>query len=247
MKAGLLAGIYALRCRAPARRRSIAAGVRLAAVRAADLRSQSRRGDRLAGEHAVRSTHLSTQADFALVLESARENGDIVSARKGIADYRLTLPGVPRTRASSPRRAAARSSRLPTRRLPWRRSTAAGPGVTVNVGVVDGGTRPNIVAEQLQLRSMSAALRAKTWRPVSEAIRGDLRAVAGVDCRPRAAHIAWLAADGEDGRARPPWPMRPRSLAGRLGFELRDAATGGASDANTTSGSGARLSMAWVR
>jgi len=45
------------------------------------------------------------------------------------------------------------------------------------------------------------------------------------------------------------WPMEKlerstrlvehaRALAGRLGFDLRDAATGGASDANTTSGMG---------
>ncbi|TMD26588.1 MAG: M20 family metallopeptidase, partial [Chloroflexi bacterium] len=111
------------------------------------------------------------------------------------------------------------------------------PGVTCNVGVIHGGTRPNVVAEEARLE---VDLRAIT-RPDLEAAEAEVRALIArpavpdvtIDLEPMA---RW-------------WPMEKLdrssllvdtavALAGRLGFDLRDAATGGASDANTTAGMG---------
>jgi glutamate carboxypeptidase len=62
----------------------------------------------------------------ALVLECARANGDIVSSRKGIADYHITLHGRAAHAGVSRRRAVRRSSRPRTRCSPCTSSTAAG-------------------------------------------------------------------------------------------------------------------------
>ena len=111
------------------------------------------------------------------------------------------------------------------------------PGVTANVGVVRGGTRPNVVPEtavlEVDLRSPS--------RADLEAAEAEVRAIAAAN------HVPDVTTTVEEmGRH---WPMEKlpgtarlvehaAALAMRLGFSLRDAATGGASDANTTAGLG---------
>ena len=111
------------------------------------------------------------------------------------------------------------------------------PGVTVNVGTIRGGTRPNVVPAECALEVDVRAVTRSSLEAVEAEIRahrpaGDLRR--HHDRRRRAGPPL---ADGEAralGAAR-----RARGGARRrLGFELRDAATGGASDANTTAGMG---------
>ncbi len=111
------------------------------------------------------------------------------------------------------------------------------PGVTANVGVFKAGTRPNIVPDRASLEV-------------------DLRAVAGADLDTAIAAVEALAADPavrdvtitvEVMAGWRPMEKLDRSArlveqvvatAERLGFATSDASTGGASDANTTSGMG---------
>jgi glutamate carboxypeptidase len=107
----------------------------------------------------------------------------------------------------------------------------------VNVGVIDGGTRPNVVAERCTLE---VDVRAVT-REGMEAVEAAIAAILVPTLVPD------VTVTGEQtGRH---WPMEKLersgrlvdhaiALAGDLGFELRDAATGGASDANTTADMG---------
>ena len=124
MKGGLLAGLYALRALRSTRGGGAPADwlpfARLTFVANPDEEIGSPSSTPLI-ERAARD------ADVAFVLESARENGDIVSARKGIADFRLTVRAARRMPASNRRRAAARPWKRPTRRSPCTPSTAAGP------------------------------------------------------------------------------------------------------------------------
>ena len=112
------------------------------------------------------------------------------------------------------------------------------PGVTVNAGVIAGGTRPNVVpAEcrvQLDLRAANGdafdAARAEVDRLAATS------PIDGVTARPPRAGSP--PADGEDPRHRPAWPSwRSPSPASWLRAD-RCHATGGASDANTTAGLG---------
>jgi glutamate carboxypeptidase len=111
------------------------------------------------------------------------------------------------------------------------------PGVTVNVGLIEGGTRPNVVAERC---SLEVDVRAVA-RDALETAEAEIRRIA------EATELPDVSVDYEP-MARW-WPMEKLARSGRLvehaqgvaralGFEVADASTGGASDANTTSGMG---------
>ena len=102
--------------------------------------------------------------------------------------------------------------------------------------MIDGGTRPNVVAERCTLEVDVRAATREGLEAVEAAIAGILVPQLVPDVTVTSSRPAPLA-DGEAG------PVcggssTTRALAGELGFELRDAATGGASDANTTAGMG---------
>jgi glutamate carboxypeptidase len=66
------------------------------------------------------------RADAALVLDGARENGDVASSRKGVLDVRLEIEGRAAHVGVEPE--GRRSAILEAAHRPWRsrRSTAAG-------------------------------------------------------------------------------------------------------------------------
>ncbi|HEY7847963.1 MAG TPA: M20 family metallopeptidase [Candidatus Limnocylindria bacterium] len=225
MKGGLLAGLHAL-----AALREF--GERPAVTYVANPDEEI--GSIFSGAHIRR---LAPEHDVTLVLESARANGDIVSARKGIADLELAFTGRAAHAGVEPEK--GRSAILAAARqvVALHELNGRWPDVTLNAGVIAGGTRPNVVpAEcrlQLDLRGATAdafdAARAEVERLAADS------PVDGVTCRirelanhrpmektPATARLADLAI----------------AIAGDLGFELRDTATGGASDANTTAGLG---------
>ena len=74
-------------------------------------------------------------------------------------------------RASSPRRAAARSSRPPASSRDLHALNGRWPGVTVNVGVIHGGTRPNVVAERCDLEVDVRSTTADGLAAVEAAVR----------------------------------------------------------------------------
>jgi glutamate carboxypeptidase len=111
------------------------------------------------------------------------------------------------------------------------------PDVTVNVGRILGGTRPNVVAETCTLEVDVRA----TARDALETAEAAIRGIA------EATEIPDVTVDFE-AMARW-WPMEKLERSGRLvehaqvvasalDFEVADTLTGGASDANTTSGMG---------
>jgi glutamate carboxypeptidase len=176
-------------------------------------------------------------AAVALVLESARANGDIVSARKGIADFRLALKGRAAHAGVEPEKGRSATVEAAHKTLALAALNGRWPGVTVNVGVIRGGIRPNVVAETCLLE---VDLRATTEADM-EAAEAAIRAIAenstvpDVSCVIERVH-RW--APMEKTPAIAALAELALGLAARIGFELHDAATGGASDANTTSGMG---------
>jgi glutamate carboxypeptidase len=180
---------------------------------------------------------LALDSDVCFVLECARANGDIVSSRKGTLDLRLTVRGRAAHAGVEPEK--GRNAILEASRQVQELHALNGrwPGVTVNVGVIAGGTRPNVVPEHA---SLEVDLRATS----KEALEAAEAAVREIAATPAVSDTATTIE--EMGRH---WPMEKldrssrlvahaRALANRLGFSVRDAATGGASDANTTAGIG---------
>lgn len=176
-------------------------------------------------------------ASVAFVLESARENGDIVSARKGIADFRLTVIGRAAHAGVEPEKGRSATLEAAHKTLALHALNGRWPGVTVNVGAIHGGTRPNIVADKCELQ---VDVRATTVNNL-DAVEAEIRAIAegstvpDTTCTIERLHH-WLPMEKTPATAA--LADLAISLAARIGFELRDAATGGASDANTTSGMG---------
>jgi len=180
---------------------------------------------------------LAPQHDVAFVLEGARADGDIVSARKGITDYRIVFHGRAAHAGVEPEKGlnavlAASHSVIAIQALNGR-----WPDVTVNVGVVRGGTRTNVVAERCELQVDVRSPRADTLEEAEHAIEAICAepALAGVTSDVIAHRWHRPMEKGESSQR---LVDLAKEAALELGFEIRDAATGGASDANTTSAAG---------
>jgi glutamate carboxypeptidase len=178
---------------------------------------------------------LARGATAALVVEPCAPGGKIKSRRKGVAWYRLNVTGRAAHAGIEPDAGASavhELARLILRLLPLADREA---GTTVNVGVVSGGTRANVVADEAWAR-----VDVRFW--TSEEARrvdGAVRALRPEDPR------CTLAVEG--GIDRMPLEQTPASdqlyqvaleEAARLGFKLERTGTGGASDGNLTSGVG---------
>jgi glutamate carboxypeptidase len=175
--------------------------------------------------------------DACFVLEGARENGDIVSARKGVMDFRIVVRGRAAHAGVEPERGRSAALQAAHTIVALHDLNGKWPGVTVNVGVVQGGTRPNVVAERCELH---VDLRAPTRASFEEAVEA-LRMVATLHIVPDT-EVEVTPMSGfppmEKTEATARLVDRAKSIAGELGFEVHDAATGGASDANPVAGLG---------
>jgi glutamate carboxypeptidase len=228
MKSGLLAGLYALKA-------LIAEFDGLPFERLVFIANPDEEVGSPSSTAHIRE--LAADADVCLVLECARANGDIVSARKGILDTRLAVHGRAAHAGVEPekgRSAIAEAARL-VRDL--HALNGRWPGVTVNVGVIHGGTRPNVVAERCDLEVDVRSVTAEGLAAAESAIR-EIAAATEVPDTTVDAHVmvAWQPMEklARSGRL----VEHAQAVAARLGFEVQDASTGGASDANTTSGMG---------
>jgi len=227
MKSGLLAGLYAVK--------ALVASGPLPFERLTYIANPDEEIGSPSSTPHIRE--VAADSDACLVLECARANGDIVSSRKGILDARVTIHGRAAHAGVEPEK--GRSAILAAADLVTRLHALNGrwDGVTVNVGVIAGGTRPNVVAERCSFEVDVRAVRRSDLEAAETEIRSLFDALAVPDTTAELEPMArW-------------WPMeklqrsgrlveRAQSLARRIGFEVRDAATGGASDANTTSGMG---------
>jgi glutamate carboxypeptidase len=225
MKGGLLAGLHSL-----AALQAVGARPNVTFVANPDEEI----GSSFSMQHIRR---LAPQHDVALILESARANGDIVSARKGIADLELTFTGRAAHAGVEPEK--GRSAILAAARqvVALHELNGRWPGVTVNAGVIAGGTRPNVVPAECRLQVDLRATQSDTFaqaRAEVERLIGA-SAVEGVACelRTMATHQP-MEKTPAGGRL----ADLAIAIAGEIGFELRDTATGGASDGNTTSAAG---------
>jgi glutamate carboxypeptidase len=169
-----------------------------------------------------------------LVLEPAQGLA-CKTARKGVGDYRLHVTGVAAHAGVDFER--GHSAILELARL---LETVAGftdlrIGRTVNPGVIAGGTRSNVIAENAYADVDVRIAKASDAAKVAKLFRG-LRC-ADPKCK--------LEVTG--GLNRPPMERKPgtvalyrqaRRLAAELGFTLEEAATGGGSDGNFTAALG---------
>ncbi len=177
------------------------------------------------------------EMDAAFILEAARANGDIVSARKGSGKFTVRVKGKSAHAGVEPEKGANAVLELAHQIIALHKLNGIAPGVTVSAGVIGGGTRSNVVPEEAW-----ALVDARAVDPAgAEKIR---RAIAEMNGR---ATVPGTQVEIEGGFDFPPMAKTPatayltelaQNVAREIGFEVKDAATGGASDANTIAGLG---------
>jgi glutamate carboxypeptidase len=170
-------------------------------------------------------------AKYVLVTEPARDGGKIVTGRKGVARFEIYVKGVPAHAGTRPEdgRSAIRELGHIIGTLEAMNDPAR--GVTVNVGVVRGGTKPNVIAEEAYAE---VDMRVPTTADADELVQRIL------NLQPQTTGVS-VKVIGELNR--PPYEKNnagaalyehARSIAAEIGFDLIDTHTGGGSDGNFT-------------
>lgn len=170
--------------------------------------------------------------DAVLVLEAARANGDVVSARKGVGNYKLRVRGKAAHAGVEPEKGANAILELSYRIAALHALNGIAPGVTVNAGVIGGGTRPNVVPDEAWVDVDVRAV-----DPVGANLaRQALAELAQQPTQVRGTAIEMSGSFGFMPMAKTPaiaqLVQMAQHSAHELGFEVKDAATGGVSDAN---------------
>jgi len=171
------------------------------------------------------------KAKYVLVTEPARDGGKVVTGRKGVARFEIFVRGVAAHAGTRPEDGRSAIRELANIIQTLEAMNDLKRGVTVNVGVIKGGTRPNVIAEEayaeVDMRVPSIAdadelvpkilnLKSRT-EGVSVKVSGELN-------RP----------PYEKGNAGAALYEHAKTLAEEIGFDLVDTSTGGGSDGNFT-------------
>ncbi|WP_372788958.1 M20 family metallopeptidase [Paraconexibacter sp.] len=223
MKGGLVQMLFALRA---LRERDLAPAVAPVVL----INSDEEVGSRESRPHLVR---LAERAVRAFVLEPPfGAQGRLKTSRKGIGRFTVTITGkashaglAPEAGVSAILEASHQVQRLFELNDPER-------GITVNVGTIDGGMGPNVVAPEVTAVVEVRVPTARDGAEIEQALHGLTPVQEG----------ATVTVQGAFGRP----PLEPtqrnvelwdaaRQAADELGFALSQAAVGGASDGNTTS------------
>ncbi|ERF84568.1 M20 family metallopeptidase [Bradyrhizobium viridifuturi] len=171
------------------------------------------------------------KAKYVLVTEPARDGGKIVTGRKGVARFDVSIKGAPAHAGTRPEDGRSAIRELGNVIQTLEAMNDLKRGVTVNVGVVRGGTKPNVIAEEAYAE---VDMRVPTMADADELVPKIL----GITSRTEGVSVK---VTGELNR--PPYEKsnagaalyeHARELATELGFELLDVFTGGGSDGNFT-------------
>jgi glutamate carboxypeptidase len=175
--------------------------------------------------------------DAVLVLEPGRANGNIVSARKGMGTFEVTVRGHAAHAGVDPEKGRSAILELAHQIVTLHALNDPPAGISVNVGVVNGGTRPNVVAAEATAR---IDLRARSLEDLERTI-AVMQARAGVPTVQDTA-VTLSGKIGHRPMVRTPAIARLASLckeaAQEAGFTVEETATGGGSDGNTTAAMG---------
>jgi glutamate carboxypeptidase len=170
-----------------------------------------------------------------LVLEPALSGGGVKTARKGTADFRITASGIAAHAGVDPAKGASAIHELARQAARLLELDDPSSGLTVNIGCIAGGTRPNVVAADatmdVDVRIPTRADAARVSAAIAQLVPVDPRVrltVEGGINRPPMERTSGVAALYE----------RAARVAQSLGRHLPEGATGGASDGNFTAALG---------
>jgi glutamate carboxypeptidase len=171
------------------------------------------------------------KAKYVLVTEPARDGGKIVTGRKGVARFEIFVKGVPAHAGTRPQDGRSAIRELANIIQTLEAMNDLKRGVSVNVGVVRGGSKPNVIAEEayaevdMRVPSLADAdeMVPKILHLKSRSQGVSVKVTGGLNRPPY-----------EKGNAGAALYEHARALAAEIGFDLVDTSTGGGSDGNFT-------------
>jgi glutamate carboxypeptidase len=221
MKAGLLAGLYAIRALDQAGWSNLDC---LTVVVVSD--------EEIGERHSVELlTAEGPRHDAVLTLEAARENGDIVTSRKAARWMTVDVAGRAAHAGVEPEKGRSATVALGHILVDTYKLNAMKSGMTVNPGDIAGGRAPNIVADHAMGHFDLRAWTNADLQQLSEAFERVAKQgkVPGVEVTvtpdPGSGTPAMEYTDGVKRLE-----SAAIAIASKLGFPLRGAATGGGSD-----------------
>jgi glutamate carboxypeptidase len=169
------------------------------------------------------------KSEAVLVLEPALPGGTLKTSRKGCGQFELAVRGVPAHAGVDPGKGVSAIRELARQVLAVERLQDLSQGISVNVGLISGGTRPNVVAEEaraivdVRAPTLADAGRIETsMRALTPHLPGATLTVTGGFSRPpmeRTEGVARLFAIA-------------REVGAALGQSVTEGGTGGGSDGN---------------
>jgi glutamate carboxypeptidase len=171
------------------------------------------------------------KAKYVLVTEPARDGGKIVTGRKGVARFEVFVTGLPAHAGTRPQDGRSAIRELANVIQTLEAMTDMTRGVTVNVGVIRGGTKPNVIPEQAYAE---VDMRVPTIADAEELVPKIL------NLKSRSEGVT-VRVTGELNR--PPYEKgnagaalyeHAKTVAAEIGIDLADTFTGGGSDGNFT-------------
>ncbi len=175
------------------------------------------------------------KAEYVLVMEPPLPNATLKTARKGVGRFVVEIEGRSAHAGIDPEKGLSAIQELAHQILYLSGLSRPSEGTTVNVGIVRGGTRTNVIPDRAE-----AEIDVRVWtRAESERIREGI-----LNAKPA---IPGVAVNPRGGFPRPPMERTPviaslfqraKQIGTGLGLELQEGSTGGASDGNFTAALG---------
>ena len=175
--------------------------------------------------------------NYALVMEPARKDGSLVSARRGKGNYTLIVEGKAAHSGIEPEKGRSAIEELAHKIIQLYELSDHEKGISVNVGLIEGGSSANTVSDHAEAQ---IDVRMKEMEQV-ELIEEKLEKI----CSTTEVAGTKILLEGEMNR--PPMEKNKKTRAllrliqaagDEIGIEIEDTATGGGSDASFTSSLG---------
>jgi glutamate carboxypeptidase len=179
---------------------------------------------------------LAKESAAVFVLEPAAGlRGAVKTARKGVGDYTLTVTGVAAHAGLDPGKGHSAILELARQIGVIAKLNDLKSGLSVNPGVIRGGTRTNVIAAEATVEIDVRIKRARQAAGLDRKLRGlkpfdrrcSLRIEGGINRMPMERNAGVVALY-----------EKAKSIAGQIEWKLEEAAVGGGSDGNFTAALG---------
>lgn len=193
--------------------------------------------DEEVGSYSSRKTteKLARESAAVLVLEPAGPRGAVKTARKGVGEYFLTAHGIASHAGLDPGKGHSAILELAHQITKIWKWNDLKRGLSINPGVIRGGTRTNVIAAEavieidVRIKSAKQAAgidrRFRALKPVDKHCKLAIRG--GINRLPMERNAGVIALY-----------KKAKALAAHINWKLEEAAVGGGSDGNFTAGIG---------